>query len=180
MIDRKYSLAFRAFGHATVLLSALASLTLANPHEQVKQENWQRLLTMNQRFENYKSDFIEFGRSPQAKRSRNSEDIIDVHLVMTADQTVSHLEYIEAMVAIYLKVSNKQDRLAIWPLITDQIATTKKRLEQQVQLTNAQIPLLRTPGVVAEAMRMRDDLRNVEENLEGAMNEIEAAEARLP
>jgi len=35
-------------------------------------------------------------------------------------------------------------------------------------------------GVVAEAMRMRDDLRRVGEDLEGAWKEIEPAEAKLP
>jgi hypothetical protein len=42
-----------------------------------------------------------------------------VGLVIVADQTIAHLENVEALVAIYLKVSNKADRLAIWPLITE-------------------------------------------------------------
>jgi len=147
---------------------------------QVKQESWQRVLSTNQQFENYKNDFIQFGQSPRAKHSRNTEDLTDVQLVSVADQTVSHLEYTETMVAIYLKVSSKHDRLAIWPLITDQIDTTRKRLGQQVQVTNTLIPLLKTPGALAEAIHMRDDLRRVEQDLDGATREIEAAEAKLP
>jgi hypothetical protein len=147
---------------------------------QVKQESWQRVLSANQRFENYKNDFIQFGQSPQAKHSRNTEDLTDLQLVSVADQAVSHLEYIETMVAIYLKVSSKQDRLAIWPLITDQIDATKRRLDQQVQVTNALLTSLKTPGVADEATRMRDDLRRVDQDLDGSMKEIETAEARLP
>ncbi len=165
------------------ILLTLTSLSLghANPSvPQVKQERWQRVLSMNQRFENYKNDFIQFGQSPQAKHSRNTEDLTDVQLVSAADQTVSHLEYVETMVAIYLKVSIKQDRLAIWPLIIDQIGMTKKKLDQQVQVTNALISILKTPGVVGEATLMRDDMRTVEQDLDGAMKEIEAAEAKLP
>ncbi len=162
----------------TVISSSFAYVKIFTP--QVKQESWQRVLSANQQFENYKNDFVQFGQSPQAKRSRNTEDLTDVQLVSVADRTVSHLESIETMIAIYLKVSSKQDRLAIWPLITDQIDTTRKRLDQQVQVTNALISLLKTPGVVAEAMRMRDDLRRVGEDLEGARKEIEPAEAKLP
>jgi hypothetical protein len=168
-------------GCAGTLLTVLSlsfggSKTLA---AQVKQESWQRVLSANQQFENYKNDFIQFGHSPQAKRSRNTEDWTDVQLISIADQTVSHLEYVETMVAIYLKVSSKQDRLAIWPLITEQIGTTRKRLDQQVEVANLMITTLRTPGVVAETMHMRDDLRKAEEDLEGARKEIEAAEAKL-
>lgn len=162
----------------TVISSSFGRVNTFAP--QVKQESWQRVLSTNQQFENYRNDFIQFGQSPQAKHSRNTEDLTDVQLVSVADQTVSHLEYIEMMVAIYLKVSSKQDRLAIWPLITEQIDTTKKRLDQQVQVTNALISILKTPGVVGEATRMRDDLRKVEEDLDGARKEIEAAEAKLP
>jgi hypothetical protein len=167
---------------AAVLLTVI-SLSFGHANHaapQVKQESWQHLLTMNQQFENYKNDFIQFGQSPQAKHSRNTEDLTDVQLVSVADQTVSYLEYIETMVAIYLKVSSKQDRVAIWPLITDQIDTTKKRLDRQVQLTNTLISILKTQGVVGEAMRMRDDLRKVEEDLDGARKEIEAQEAKVP
>jgi hypothetical protein len=83
-------------------------------------------------------------------------------------------------VAVYLKVSSKQDRLAIWPLISNQIDNTRKRLDQQVQVVNTLISVLKTPGVIAEAMRMRDDLRKVGEDLEGARKELEAAEGKLP
>ncbi len=167
---------------AAVLLTVIPPIfgrakTLAS---QAKQESWQRVLSANQQFENYKNDFIQFGQSPQAKHSRNTEDLTDLQLVSVADQAVSHLEYVETMVAIYLKVSSKQDRLAIWPLITDQIDTTKKRLDQQVQVTNALLTSLKTPGVVSEAMHMRDDLRSVEQDLAAAMKEIETAEAKLP
>jgi hypothetical protein len=167
---------------ASILLTVISSsFGRANlPAPQVKQESWQRLLTMNQQFENYKNDFIQFGQSPQAKHSGNTEDLTDVQLVSVADQTVSHLEYIETMVTIYLKVSSKQDRLAIWSLITDQIDTTKKRLAQQIQVTNALISLLKSPGVVGEATRMREDLRRVVQDLDRALTEIEAGEARLP
>ena len=180
---RRYQFRMLAVSCAAILLTVMSSTFLVRAKSfapQVKQESWQRLLTMNQQFENYKNDFIQFGQSPPAKRSRNAEDLTDVQLVAVADQTTSHLEYIETMVAIYLKVSNKRDRLAIWPLITDQIATTRQRLERQVEVTNALIPLLKTPGVLAEAMRMRDDLRRVEEDLEGATKEIEVAESKLP
>jgi hypothetical protein len=146
---------------------------------QVKQENWQRVLSTNQQFENYKNDFRQFAQSSHAKRSRNAEDLTDIQLMVVADQIVVHLEYVQTIVAIYLKASSKQDRLAIWPLITDQIDFTRKRLDQQVGVANALITELRTPAVVTEAMRMRDDLRRVEQDLDGAMKEIETAEARL-
>src|SRR6267143_4581571 len=106
------------------LLLMLFSLPLTVVDAQTKQDNWQNLLRMNQQFENYNSDFVQFGKSQHAARSRNSEDLTDVGLVIVADQAVSHLENVETLVAIYLKVTNKQDRLAIWPLITEQMATT--------------------------------------------------------
>jgi hypothetical protein len=162
-----------------ISLTAITSFAfLANAvAAQVNQDSWQHLLTMNQQFDNYKADFKQFF---QTSRSSKNEDLIDLQLVGTADHTVVHLEYIQTIVVIYLKVASKQDRRAIWPLITDQMDTTKKRLEMQVETVNVCISSIRRPGVVAEAMRMRDDLRKVEEDLEGARKELEAAEAKLP
>jgi hypothetical protein len=102
-----------------------------------------------------------------------------VALVVVADQTVSHLRCVETLVAIYLKVSTKQDRLTIWPLITDRVTEITKRLGQQIEVTNVQMTLLHTPAVVAEAMRMRDDLRQLTLDLDGAMKEIKTQEAKI-
>jgi hypothetical protein len=181
MITHKRGFALKVAGWMLLLTLISSSFGRANPSApQVNQASWQRVLSTNQQFENFKNDFIQFGQSPQAKHSRNAEDLTDVQLVSVADQAVSHLECIETMVAIYLKVSSKQDRLTIWPLITDQVYAAKKRLDQQVQVTNVLISTLKTPGVVQEASRMRDGLRSVEQDLDEAMKEIEAAESKLP
>lgn len=164
----------------TATLLTVISLLFGLAHTfaaQVKQERWQHLLTMNQQFENYKTDFKQFS---QTSRSSQNEDMIDLQLVGVADHTVVHLEYIQTIMAIYLKVSSKQDRLAIWPLITDQMNYTRKRLDLQIEMVNVSISAIRRPGVVAEAMHMRDDLRQVEEDLDGTRKEIEVAEAKLP
>jgi hypothetical protein len=164
----------------TATLLTVISLLFGLAHTfaaQVKQERWQHLLTMNQQFENYKTDFKQLF---QTSRSSQNEDMIDLQLVGVADHTVVHLEYIQTIMAIYLKVSSKQDRLAIWPLITDQMDYTRKRLDLQIEMVNVSISAIRRPGVVAEAMHMRDDLRQVEEDLDGTRKEIEVAEAKLP
>jgi hypothetical protein len=158
----------------SLLLATLLLLPL-NAYAQVKQESWQRVLLMDDKFENYKNDFIQFGQA----RSSSPEASIDVALVVVADQTVSHLRCVETLVAIYLKVSTKQDRLTIWPLITDRVTEITKRLGQQIEVTNTQMTLLNTPAVVAEAMRMRDDLRQLSAGLDGAMKEIETQEAKV-
>jgi hypothetical protein len=59
------------------------------------------------------------------------------------------------------------------------MANTSKRLERQIQIRNAEISAMKTPGVIAEAIRMRDDLRKVIENLEGAQKELEQAESNI-
>jgi hypothetical protein len=92
----------------------------------------------------------------------------------------SSIEYVETMLAIYHTVSNKQDLLAIWPLITDHMDSTRKRLDFDVQKANTVISVLKTPGVLAEAIHMRDDLRKIQEDLDGARKAYEAAEAKLP
>ena len=97
-----------------------------------------------------------------------------------ADQVVAHLESVEALITVYLKVLNKQDRIAIWPLITEQIANTSNRLERQVEVINVEMTALKTPAMITEAMRMRDDLRKVIENLAGAQKELEQAEFSIP
>jgi hypothetical protein len=96
-----------------------------------------------------------------------------------ADQTVSHVRCVETLVAIYLKVSTKQDRLAIWPLITDRVTEITKELDHQLEMTNASLATIQNPDVITEAMRMRDDLRQLTTDLDGAMREIEAQEATL-
>jgi hypothetical protein len=158
----------------SLLLATLLLLPL-NGYAQVKQESWQRVLLMDDKFENYKNDFIQFAQA----RSTNPEASTDVALMIVADQTVSHVRCVETLVVIYLKVSTKQDRLTIWPLITDRVTEITNRLGQQIEATNLQMTLLRTPVVVAEAMRMRDDLRQLTVDLDGAMKEIETAEAKI-
>jgi len=178
---RRYQFWMLIVSCGALLLTVISSFGRANTvAPQAKQESWQRLNTRNQQFENYKNDFRQFGQTSHAQRSGNAEDYTEMQLMVVADQIIVHLEYVETSVEIYLKVSSKQDRLAIWPLITEQMDTTRKRLNQQVEVTNALITELRTPAVVSEAIRMRDDLRKVEEDLEGARKEIEAAEAKLP
>lgn len=168
---------------AALLLTVISSSSLGrdNPFAlQVKQESWRRLNTRSQQFENYKNDFRQFGQSPHARRSRDAEDLTDVQLMVIADQVVVHLEYMETILEVYLKVGTKKDRLAIWPLVIDQVSTTRNRLDQQVEVINALIAGVRTPAVITEAMHMRDDLRGVGQDLDGAVKEIEAAEANLP
>jgi hypothetical protein len=140
-----------------------------------KQESWQRVLLMDDKFENYKNDFIQFGKAS----SSSPEASTDLALVVVADQAVGHLRCVETLVAIYFKVSTKQDRLAIWPLITDRVTEITKRLGQQIEVTNTQMTLVHAPVVAAEAMRMRDDLRQLTADLDGAMKEIETQEAKI-
>ncbi|HKW62932.1 MAG TPA: hypothetical protein VJN89_10335 [Candidatus Acidoferrum sp.] len=167
---------------AAVVLPVVTWLPFARSStflRQVEQESWRRLNKRNQEFENYKNDFRQFAQSSRARRSRNAEDTTDAQLMVVADQIVVHLEYTEAMAEIYLRVSAKKDRLAIWPLVAEQIGVTKKRLDQQMEVINALITELRTPAVVAEGTRMRDGLRGLEQDLDGMVNEIQSAEAAL-
>jgi|SRR5271170_390012 len=170
--DQIWILIFTVALTALTLISQLFALghTVA---AQVKQESLEHLLTMNQRFLNYRTDFEQLGQS------RNF-DWMNLSLEVVADQTVVHLEDVETMLAIYHTVSNKQDRLAIWPLITDHMDSTRKRLDSQIEVANTVISVLKTPGAVTEAMHMRDDLRTIQEDLDGARKAYEAAEAKLP
>jgi len=68
----------------TLLLLALISIPLTGA-AQTKQENWQSLNRMNQRFENYGIDFAQFGKTKHAARSRNEEDLTDLGLTIVAD-----------------------------------------------------------------------------------------------
>jgi hypothetical protein len=48
---------------------------------------------MDDKFENYKNDFIPFGQA----RSNSPEASTDVALVVVADQTVTHLRCVETL-----------------------------------------------------------------------------------
>jgi hypothetical protein len=167
---------------AVILTTVIASSFVhANTFaSQASQESWQRLNTRNQQFENYKNDFRQFGQSSHARQSRDAEDMTDIQLMVVADQVTVHLECTETMIEIYLKVLAKKDRLEIWPLITERLDATRQRLDQQVGVINALVTGLKTPAVITEAMHMRDDLRGVEQDLDGTVKELEAAEAKLP
>jgi hypothetical protein len=158
----------------SLLLLVLLLLPLKG-FAQAKQESWQRVLLTDDKFENYKNDFIQFGQASSSSPVAST----DLALVVVADQTVGHLRCVESLVAIYFKVSTKQDRLTIWPLITDRVTEITKRLGQQIEVTNTQMTLVHVPVVVAEAMRMRDDMRQLTADLDGAMKEIEAQEAKI-
>jgi hypothetical protein len=159
----------------SLLLATMLLLPL-NGYAQVKQESWQSVLLMNDKFENYKNDFRQFS---QASPNSRPDAQADMAFMVVADQTVSHARCVETLVAIYLKVSTKQDRLAIWPLITDRVTEITKELDHQLEMTNASLATIQNPDVITEAMRMRDDLRQLTTDLDGAMREIEAQEATL-
>ncbi len=140
------------FSRSMIVVFLLISTGYARP----QQSNNQRLVELHTRFRNYYQDFLDFAKTGV---TAGSEFDSARELARSADETGVFLGSAETLVDIYNAVSNKEDRDRIRPMIQRDLAFYSKRLDFSIKETNLELGYLTRPGVVAEATRMRDDLR---------------------
>jgi len=123
---------------------------------QAQRSSIERLPELHTRFRNYHQDFLDFA---QSGLTAGSEFDSARELARSADETTVFLGSAETLVDIYYAVSSKEDRDRIRPMIQRDLAFYRKRLDFSIKETNLELSYMKRPGVVAEATRMRDDLR---------------------
>jgi hypothetical protein len=106
-------------------------------------------------FHNYGHDFVDFARGDEYEPSDGLAD--------TAWEVEGHISAVMALLDIYDRLSCPPDRDAARIVIRRQLSYYSKDVDSEVKLSNMGIEHTKKPGVAAEAMRMRDELRDVQE-----------------
>lgn len=137
----------------TVVPSALSA--------QSQSSTQSNLAAKEKRFIAYHSDFIDF-----AKAVQNSEEFEYVYgFSDLAHETVEQVDAVIALLKIYNALSCNEDRAKISPIIREEVVTYSKYIELSIQSANLSLSAIKRPGVVAEGIRMRDDLRELKDIL---------------
>jgi hypothetical protein len=113
------------------------------------------LAQKQKKFAHYGQDFLDFARSDEYQLSSD--------LAQVASENGDHLNSAATLLEIYDTLSCPSDRIAVRALIKTQFVYFSKEVALYVKLVNLDIAHLQKPEVAAEAGRMRDDLREVQD-----------------
>ena len=125
-----------------------------------------KLAAKERRFNEYSKNFLDFAEfSP--KSDCGSERMMATDLQTVSSEAAEYVGSVHTLLTVYGQISNKEDRAAITFLLQQKFrAYYSPLIENLIKQTNLVISDTRRPGVAAEAMRMRDDLRETKDILD--------------
>ncbi len=129
------------------------------PAQTEAQPNRGILAKKRKQFAYYTQDFLDFARADIARADEYS---ISSDLAQVASENADHLNSAGTLIELYDKLSCPQDRTAVRALIQDEFVSYSKQVTLYVKMVNLNIAHLQKSEVAAEAGRMRDDLREVQ------------------
>jgi hypothetical protein len=103
-----------------------------------------------QRFSRYTQDFLDLAKSDEYEPSSD--------LAMVSTQAGDYASSATTLLEVYEDVSCEQDRLAVRKVIQRDFAYYGKQTNGLLKQVTLGIGYTKKPGVAAEAVRMRDDL----------------------
>src|SRR5258708_38044069 len=86
---------------------------------------------------------------------------VAMNLEATSSTATDYLAAVGTLLEIYSDLSCEEDRAAIRPVIKREIGFYSMQIEPSINEANLSIAHTHMPGVAAEAIHMRDDLREV-------------------
>lgn len=107
------------------------------------------------KFGDYTKDFIEFSKSGEYEPSSD--------LGQFAATSGDYAGAIGTLLEVHNELACSVDRAAVRPLIERVAAFYSKQLNRQIDGVNAGIAFTKKPGVAAEAIRLKDDMRDLQE-----------------
>jgi hypothetical protein len=110
------------------------------------------------RFAAYQSDFLDFARPVTGTNEFDYAQTLSTVAAETADQ----VDAVFVLLRIYDSMSCESDKAVVSSAIREQSATYGKFIGISIKTTNLALGVTKRPGVVAEATRMRDDLREIQ------------------
>lgn len=146
-----------------VLLCLFCVLFFTTEHVLAQTESQPKnsiLSAKEKKFIHYGQDFLDFARAGigRADEYQQSSDLAQI-----ASESVDHLNSAGTLLVIYDELSCPSDRIAVRALIKAEFGSYSKEVALLVKQVNRDITDLQQPEVAAEAGRMRDDLRDVQE-----------------
>jgi hypothetical protein len=134
-------------------LTAAAAAPQTRPVFPADQEEalWQK----EKNFHNYGHDFTDFASGDEYEPSALLAD--------TAWKVEGHISAVRALLDIYDGLSCPADRATTRLIIRRELGYYSRDLDSEIKGSNMDIEHTKKPGVAAEATRMRDELRDVQE-----------------
>jgi len=110
-------------------------------------------------FNNYSEDFLGFMRNGVGddREVDEARELADLAAINS-----ERLSAADTLMEIYGKLSCPEDRERIRPVIQRDFSIYKKLFENSVASANLSLNYTHKPAVVAEGMKMRDELREIE------------------
>jgi len=117
------------------------------------------LHSKEKRFDEYQEDFLSFAKSAMGVGGSEYEAGFDFYTI--AAETGERLHAARTLLEIYDDLLCEEDRARIRFRINSELLYYGKEIDLSIQQVNVYIPATKRPGVAAEAIRMKDDLREV-------------------
>ncbi len=121
------------------------------------------VIVKQRRFVDYHQTFVNFGKS-----ASGSADEYEVAMALgtVASRTGEYLAAIHTLLEIYSDLSCGEDRARVRPLIERELVFYSELTGPSIEEADLNIAHTKMPGVAAEGMRMRDDLREVKRTVD--------------
>jgi hypothetical protein len=118
------------------------------------QSNYVAFVKKQQSLAAYTHDFIDFSKSDEYEPSSD--------LWQAANESGEYANAAGSLLEIYDSLSCPADRAVARAVIARDFAFYSKQLKNLITVVNAGIAYTKKPGVAAEAIRMRDEIRELE------------------
>lgn len=111
----------------------------------------------HQRFVEYQKTFNHFGQSNLA----TDEFQVSISLLTVASRTSEYLAAVHTLLEVYGDLSCEEDRSRVRLVIGRELGFYRELMESAIAESDLNIAHTHMPGVAAEGVRMRDDLKEV-------------------
>ena len=125
-----------------------------------------RLNAKEKRFVEYQKDFVDFAKAAVSSDAPALEYETAFELQTVAGETADRLHAARIFMEIYSKLSCEEDRARIAPVIEREFLLDSQQMELSIKEATVAISYMKRPGVAAEAVRMKDDLREARSSLD--------------
>ncbi|HTW56833.1 MAG TPA: hypothetical protein VMD99_01745 [Terriglobales bacterium] len=122
------------------------------------QANLQTFSAKAKQFSNYGEDFLGFGKG----ENNSLEHTISTELFTVAVQNNERMSALKALLTIHLGTLCPQDRSLVETVIQQEFSYYSKQIAVDIRQVNLDVGDTKKPGVAAEALRMRGDLRELQ------------------
>jgi hypothetical protein len=108
-------------------------------------------------FVNYQQDFLDFSK---ALVGNSDERAVVDGFGAVAERVNDYLDAARALLLVYNDIQCDSDRIAVTPVISEQLSHYAKLMDSETQELNGYLTFTRTLGTAATANQMREDVRS--------------------